>query len=367
MKRHYKDWLKAYQEFTDHSEAPQRFHFWTGVSTIAGALRRKTWIDMGYFVWYPNFFIVFVAPPGVVSKSTTASIGMDLLGDIPGVHFGPTTGTWQGLIRKMEEYQEEFEAPDGNYYPMTAVTCIASELGSFLNPRDREQSDILTDLWDGKKSFDKLTKMDGSEEIIAPWINLIGCTTPSWIAENLSDYFHGGGLASRMVFVYSETKRKLVAYPFRHIPEGMEERRRKLVEDLERIATMCGPFELSEDAIKWGEKWYEKHHFEDHSHLQGERFRGYLARKQTHIHKLAMVLAAAQRDERVITQPDLERADKEITALEKDMPQVFGQMNQEKEMTIAADVLDYLRKNGKMRKRCTRLSIEARVSHSGRR
>jgi hypothetical protein len=33
-----------------------------------------------------------------------------------------------------------------------------------------------------------------------------------------------------------------------------------------------------------------------HLHLDDERFGGYLARKQTHIHKLAMILAAAESD-----------------------------------------------------------------------
>ena len=70
--RNYSDWLKAYMEYAGYGEAPKYMHFWTGVSVIAGALRRKVWIDEIYFKWYPNFYIIFVAPPGVVSKSTTA-------------------------------------------------------------------------------------------------------------------------------------------------------------------------------------------------------------------------------------------------------------------------------------------------------
>ena len=58
-------------EYTAPLESPDRMHFWTGVSTIAGALRRKVWIDQRYFQWTPNFYIVLAAPAGIIAKSST--------------------------------------------------------------------------------------------------------------------------------------------------------------------------------------------------------------------------------------------------------------------------------------------------------
>ena len=69
--RNHADWLTAFMDYASYGEAPRHMYFWTGVSAIAGALRRKVWIDQAYFKWYPNFYIVLVAPPGIVSKSTT--------------------------------------------------------------------------------------------------------------------------------------------------------------------------------------------------------------------------------------------------------------------------------------------------------
>jgi hypothetical protein len=63
MPRIHNDWIKAYQEYASHSEAPPRMHFWTAVSALAGALRRKVWIEQAYFQWYANMYIIFVAPP----------------------------------------------------------------------------------------------------------------------------------------------------------------------------------------------------------------------------------------------------------------------------------------------------------------
>ena len=99
MSRNYPDWLAAFQEYSSYGEAPKRMYFWTGVSTIAGALRRHVWVDMGHFQWYPNLYVILVAPPGVVAKTTTADIGMDLLRQVPGVAFGPSVVSWQALVQ----------------------------------------------------------------------------------------------------------------------------------------------------------------------------------------------------------------------------------------------------------------------------
>src|SRR3990172_8994626 len=98
MARNVSDWLQGYIEYTANLEAPDKFHFWTGVATIAGALQGKCWVDMGKWKWKPNFYIIFVAPPGIIGKSTTADVGIGLLREIEGIHFGPMSATWQALL-----------------------------------------------------------------------------------------------------------------------------------------------------------------------------------------------------------------------------------------------------------------------------
>lgn len=340
MKRVLANWLGEYQKFTEDSEAPGQFHFWTGVSVLAGALRRKVWLDMGHFHWFPNFYVFFVAPPGIVNKSTTGSIGMDLLRELGFIHFGPSAGTWQKLIESMTEMREDFELPSGEYMPMTAVTLVVSELGTFIDPQDRLQVDVLVDLWDGKQGvWKKATKKDGDEEIVNPWLNILGFTTPAWIAGNMGDYFAGGGFMSRSIFVYAEKKRKLVAYPKAVFPQDFYQRRENLIHDLNSIASLTGEFTMNEEAYAWGQEWYEKHHKSAHEHLASEKFGGYLARKQTHIHKLAMILSVAESNDLVIRPQHLIKANEEVTKLEHQMPKIFGQMNKEKETSLAADVL----------------------------
>ena len=92
-KRNFPSWLDTYVTYAAHTEAPKLMHFWAGVWTIAGVLRKRVWMDQVAFRWVPNFFIVFVAPPGIVSKSTTAGFAEAFLRDIPGIKFGPDVVT----------------------------------------------------------------------------------------------------------------------------------------------------------------------------------------------------------------------------------------------------------------------------------
>lgn len=326
-------------------EAPDLFHMWTAIGTVAGALRGKVWIDMGYFKWKPNFFIILVAPPGIVSKSTTLGVGMSLLRELECVHFGPDSVTWQALTDAFIEAQEIVK----DVGPMSALTIAASELGTFLDPRNREMIDVLCDLWDGRSvPWRRRTKAEGLSEIKNPWLNFLGCTTPGWLEENFPEYAIRGGFTSRTVFVYADAKRDLIAYPSLRLDEFKQEfatLRRHLINDLRKISLVQGQYYLTPGAFKWGEKWYAHHWDQDsHDHLDTETYGGYLARKQTHMHKVAMVLAASVSDEMVIHEGHLEQADFLVTQLEDQMINVFRHISDNRDAMLSMQMFDMIRK-----------------------
>lgn len=329
MARHFSNWLQAYVQHTAASEAPDIFHFWTGVVTIGGALRRRVWKDELIFQWVPNFYVILVAPPGVSTKSTTISLGMRLLRQVDGIHFGPESMTWQALGESLFDSMEYFDWTDSKGVvqtsPMSCLTIPVSELGTFLRPDDSQLVSFLTRMWDGQREpFQHKTKSSGNINVENPWLNVIGATTPAWLRSNFSENLVGEGLTSRVVFVYAEDKRHLMAYPSRSIRGvSYQDREMKLVEDLKQIASLAGPYQLEPDAEDWGVDWYKKHYTDRDSTLASDRFAGYVARKQTHLHKLAMVLAAAKRDDLLITKDDLVEADLILKDTEKAMLKVF--------------------------------------------
>jgi len=312
-------------EYTKHLEAPDLFHLWVAIGTVAGALQRKVWIDQYHFQWTPNFFIILVAPPGIVSKSTSANIGMDLLRNVEGVHFGPDSVTWQALF---DSFQDAATVVEG-IGTTSPLTVAASELGTFLDPQNRELVDVLNDMWDGKeRPITRRTRGEGLSQIEKPWLNLIGCTTPGWLEEHVPSVMFKGGFMSRTVFVYQERKRFLTAY----IKEKMgihaaeyAQLRQHLVNDLRTINEIKGEYVLTPAALQWGKDWYERHWTLQNPHgLDKELFGPYFARKQTHIHKVAIVLAAAISSSRVLDIYHLDQAEKLVTSLEPNMNRILG-------------------------------------------
>ncbi len=346
MTRKFADWITTYVEYASVTEAPKRMHFWSGVSAIAGALRRRVWIDMKRYTWTPSFYIVFVAPPGIVAKSTTADISMDLLRQVPGVKFGPNAITWQALVTAFTAAAEEFQIGD-TFYPMSPLTLVASELGSLINLQDRDMVNLLIEMWDGKKSYEKITKMSGNDLINAPWINMLGCTTPHWIADNMPPSTIGGGLSSRCIFIYADAKERYVAYVDEIVKDGDPELRLDLIHDLECMATeLAGPFIITPEARAWGREWYEKFWRAAHERMDDQMIEGYAARKQTHLHKLAMVLSAAKSNSLRIELDDLQLANAMLEDIESDMPKVFAKIGRTPESLQSERFIDFIRSKG---------------------
>jgi hypothetical protein len=289
-------------------------------------------------------YVILVAPPGIVSKSTTASIGMNILKETPGIKFGPEVVTWQKLVEDMADAKEMIPLDEENsYLAMSCLTIASSEFGNFLDPNNRDMVDTLVNLWDAQRgTFKKSTKTSGTNEIENAWINVIACTTPAWIAGNFPEYMIGGGFTSRCIFIYAEEKRKLVAYPARNIDPKFEEKKRMLLSDLTTISKLSGAYTLSEEALDWGTEWYAEHHADKHEHLPKDQFGGYLARKQTHIHKLAMVLTAAKGRSMVITKETLMEAEQMVTRTEGKLPKVFERIGLTPEAKVVIYMLDVI-------------------------
>lgn len=354
MARLLEDWLDAFITFTDHMEAPRLMRTWAGVSAIASALRRKVWIDQDQFKWTPGLYIIFVGPPGVITKSTTTDMSSNLLRLVPGIKFGPNNITWQALATAFAAAAEQFQWPEdsGDWHPMSAVTLVSRELGSLLNPKDQDLVNLFIELYDGAKVYEKVTKMSGNDTIDSPWINLLGATTPSWIADNVPRSALGGGLVSRCIFIYGDEKEKFVPYPIEAL-RGRENQHAQvgqaLVHDLEHIATkLGGPFTMTKQAVEWGSDWYIKLWTGAKEHYNDDKLMGYIARKQTHLHKVAMVLAASGRDDMLLTAEDLQLADQMLISIEASLDKVFSKIGRTEQSVQAERFIDLIRRKGRV-------------------
>lgn len=321
-KRHYDDWINAYLKWTENTEAPRAFHWWVAVSVLAGALQRRTYINMNSFDWVPNFYIILVGKAGLVTKSTCLRAGESLLRKAnKKIRFGSSSGSWQAIA---EEIAKANFAPITGGFSTCPISFFVSELGTFLDPNNREMLDFFVDSWDAQRGeFKRVTKSGGTLTIPMSCVNIIAGTTPTWIKENFNQTMIGGGFASRLIFVFGSAKRRLVAYPgLDAFTTEFEERKKHLIDDLAKITNLEGEMRLTQDAIDWGTKWYEDHYRKPRQ-LVGERFDGFYARKQTHLHKLAMILSVSEGDSLIVDAHHLQTANEVLLRVERDLAGVI--------------------------------------------
>jgi len=359
--RRLENWLTAYSLYTEISEAPLTFDFWTGIGTIAGALQRQVFIDEIKFKIYPNFYIIFVAPPGIATKSTTTGVGMKLLKKIDSVRMGPASMTWQGLTRGLQEAHQLIPMSDPKttdplameYISQSVVTCEVSELGTFLDMRDGALLSVLIDLWDGKDvSWERWLSTQDNTNIENPLINIIGATTPNWLEENFNNNTIEGGLTSRIIFVYGDAKRRIIPFISDLVDPGANtDLENALVHDLKEISKLKGKFNITREARNFVGDWYYKHWSDDGAerevHLKDPKFAGYCARKFAHLMKLSSILSVAESDSLVIELKHVQTAFAILVGLEGNMLSVFSTMGKvisSKHMDVISAVLRTRRK-----------------------
>lgn len=326
-----RDFLSLYMQYVSNSEAPDHIHFWCAVGAVSGALGRRCWMDLGNFDFTPNMYIVLVAPPGVVAKSTTISTAVSLLREVDGIRFGPDIATPQALLDYFTEAADFFEI-DGKIHRHASLFVESSEFGNLFRNKEDVLSNLLISLWDGKRGiFQKSTRSHGKQNIENPLLTILGATTPSWISHHISEQMLSGGFISRCVFPYASKKQRLIAYPQGSSPEVARVReafRTKLISQLKEIRAMSGPFRMSKSAQAFGEAWYEDHFARPPLNYDSVRFSGYRERKQVHAHKLAMCLSAGESSSMVIEENHLRLALTMLDAMELDFGSIFTSVGQ---------------------------------------
>ena len=304
-------WLDAYLAYTAESESPEEYHLWTGISVIAGALKRQVFFDMGYFLLYPNMYVVLVGPPGRCKKSTAMRMGRDILKGIPGQKFTADSTTREKLIINLSQAHK-----DG----ASAMTAHSTEFATMLTSSGMDMVVFLTDIFDCPPVWEHDTKSGGKNTIKGPFLNLLGATTPDWISRAMPLDTIGVGLTSRIIFVHHDTPRE--ADPIPRLTAAQKALVPLLTADLLAIGSLSGEFTLSEEANDEYTKWYKKR-LSNPNPSGDPRLSGYYERKPMHLLKLSIIVAASRRDGLVILKEDMLGAMDTLDRIEARMPKVF--------------------------------------------
>lgn len=313
------DWIKGYMKYTENSEPPRLFREWCAVSVIAAALQRKCWLEWGTVMMYPNLYVVLTAPAGKARKGTAMKPAQKFLNFL-GIPMSAEAVTREALIQLIRTSETQIPEIGGVH---SSLTVFSPELTVFLGYSNLQLLSDLTDWFDCADSWTYHTKNSGTDPIKGVWLNLLGATTPDLIRSALPQDAIGGGLTSRIIFVYEEKKEKTVPFPFLSQEDKILHTR--LQATLELIYQMKGPFRVSKDFLeKWGD-WYLKNDGKSpFGPVPCRVLDGYIERRPTQLLKLSMIMSASRGRDMIITAGDFEAALSLLKRTEVKMPQALG-------------------------------------------
>ena len=370
--------LNDYMKMVEETESPRLFHIWAAVSGISACLGRRCWLPFGPMTIFPNQYIALVGTPGT-RKSTAMNIMKRNLRKSTGVRFAPvdTAGQRQGLVEAMrgrndsEEFldnvelaaaedslagltldqvaritnvrDEEFK--DSDLYDEARsfisgmdkhhIMVTATELSRFIGQNNFQMLDFLGTMWDGE-DYEYQTKT-GLTVLREPLINLLSCTTPTSINIAMPPAAGGQGFLSRMILVYGSRKYKSVPRPSEPDPELVL----AVKGQFNRSYLECaGIFEETPDAKSYCESLYEWK-----LEINDPRFGYYHERRQDHLIKLAMAMAASRTDTTIV-KDDYETAHRILRATERGMPDALGEFGMNPLAALKQNMLEYIRSRG---------------------
>ena len=338
------------------TEIPPVFMLWCGISAISTVLGRRCWLDMGPFMVYPNLFIILVAPSGRCRKTTAILLVEGILRqlDTP-INFISQRVTTEALI---EAITITHTTADNKFLKKTCEGAVyVDELINFLNRKTFESglAGVMIPLYDCHDKFEYRTKARGIEYLNNTCLGLLAGSTVEWIRDAIPIEAVGGGLTSRMIFVYNDIPSAPVARP-----KPMTEKREiveSIIRAFNRIQHLQGPITLTPKAWERYETIYNSFYskslfFEDSSTS------GYASRRHVHLLKVALALAASEEtievDERHVC-----GANEALTLVETQLFQVLSLITSSEKGILLTMVKSHISKS----KRISRGDLLRRVVH----
>ncbi|MEE4292207.1 MAG: DUF3987 domain-containing protein [Cycloclasticus sp.] len=286
--------------------SPTLFGIWTGLYTVSSILKRNAYYAWADTILVPNLFMLVVAPPGIVKKSTQLNKGLRLFKDIekfvtdpymlalrlPKTRKGAITP--EALHSELVPEHRIVKRANGTAHRIntgSTLNLVISELTTLLDKKKYNVGliDKLTSLFDSSDiGEDKTTKTEGVVELRDIYVTLAGATTPEAMKASFPEEALGGGFLSRAVIVYASAPTRIYSVPPKYelIPDN-DELARRLAWIIDNAR---GEYKLTREAFEAHDSWYRTwaREFTDMT----EREQNLYARYDILVLKIALILRA---------------------------------------------------------------------------
>lgn len=328
--------IELYLDYTSKTECPTFFHRWSGLAALSAWLSRSISFEFGHFHLHPNMYCLLIGAAGT-RKTTAIKIATKLLGKAGYKDFAAQKTRQEKYLADLAEAQEmELDILDSNLWEVTHTEkpadsfIAADEFGNFIGAGNLDFMSILGELWDYEGTYKYRLKNSNSILIHNPTVTILGGTTATEFNRVFPQEAIGQGFFSRLLIIHDEPTG--IKYTVPPTPDVAIESR--LISTLQEIqSSLHGRMNITPEATALLHTIY--HSWED---IQDSRFEHYSNRRQSHLIKLAMVVAAS-RISMEISKGDLIYANTMLTIAEHFMPKALGEFGKGKHSGVAHKVL----------------------------
>lgn len=319
------NWIDSWDEYTSVLPSPSLWRKWAGISLIAGALERKVWIKTAIGHLYPNLYVVLVGPPGVGKTILTSQVwsmwnNLSDVGDPNGFHLASSSLTSASIVDDLREATRRIIHPNMEISSFNSLAICSNELGVLLPEYDTSFMSKLTDIYDGHPYSERRRTKELNFKIDAPQLNMIACTTPSYLNGMLPEGAWDQGFLSRTLIVFSaETlRRPIFGETVLH-----QDLRKDLEHDLQLIFHTFGKITFDEEAVKGIENWAAAGGPPVPEH---PKLMHYNTRRTAHLLKLCMIACVSAGEALTVTLDNFHTALDWLLEMENVLPDIFKAM-----------------------------------------
>lgn len=322
-------------------ESPDAFLFWSAIAALSAATRRNVWFNALGTTLYTNHYVILVAPPGQARKGPPIKAAQRIVTKaIPDINYIDRTTTQRLPHDLAFRFYQVGQILQKSPADANGFLC-AEELSAFLGNETFNKGIVqwLLDWWDCPAKVTPKTLTHGILTLLNIHITLLGGTTPGMLADTLPSLLVSGGMLTRMITVQEgrTTKRNV----WGNTPSDLVDA--PLVNHLAYISQRQGIFTRSVGGDKWMEHWYGQ--FRDYLESATTMQATNIERKQAHIIKTTMMLALSENRDFELTEDLFERAEKIVSDLERNTPELVDTLSTPKEGKKIQLVLSTIRKN----------------------
>lgn len=340
------DLITKYIDLVSDTEVPKLFHRWSILAGIGALLGRRVWVNAGIDLYYPNLYVMFVAPPGT-KKSTAIKICKRFLKKANYSNFSAERTTKEkflvDLASGLSEDGDDYDMLERNIFSDLGeigedreIFITADEFTNFFGNNILDFVSLLGELWDYKGEYTLRVKNSESVVIPNPYVSILSGCTPETMHSSFPSNVIGQGFFSRLLFVYAKSTGKSIAFPTPMDEDIMDEYAAEL---LDMKAKANGEIEMTPQARKMLEYIYE-----NPSHIPDSRFTYYAARRFPQLLKLCLIHAVADRSP-VIDVIHVRRANTVLYHTEHYMPKALGSLGRATDSEVSHRVLEIIEAN----------------------